>query len=198
MRLSQIREAAAYQFTHPAAQFLAKTRLTPNMLTVAGFVVNLGATVPIAMGHFLLGGMLVLFSGAFDLLDGALARVKKQDTPFGALLDSTLDRLSDAAPLFGLLLLYTWLNSAPEIILVYVTLVGSVLVSYIRARAQGIGIECQVGLFTRAERIIVLALGLMLNQIFIALCLLAILTYFTAAQRFLYIWQQTKKQRNSI
>jgi len=192
MRLSQIRGAAAYQFTQPVIQLLAKTRLTPNMLTITGFVVSLGAAAAIGIGHLITGGCLVLFSGVFDLLDGALARVKKQTTPFGALLDSTLDRLSEAALLFGLLLFCIWHNLTPEVILIYVTLVGSVMVSYIKARAEGLGMECQVGVFTRAERVIILALGLLLNQVFIALCILALLTYVTLTQRLLYIWQKTR------
>ncbi len=198
MRLSQIRGTAAYRFTQPVIQLLSKTRLTPNMLTITGFGVSLGAAAAIAMGHLLLGGFLVLFSGAFDLLDGALARAKRQNTPFGALFDSVLDRLSEAALLFGLLLWCIWQNLTPEVILIYVSFVGSVMVSYIKARAEGLGIECQVGVFTRAERVIVLALGLLLNQVFIALCILTLLTYITAAQRFLYVCQGTRKERGSV
>ncbi|MFC1968554.1 CDP-alcohol phosphatidyltransferase family protein [Chloroflexota bacterium] len=195
MRLAQVRQAAAYQLTKPVAQLLAKTGLTPNSLTIAGFVVNLGAAGIIALGHLPLGGFLVLLSGAFDLLDGALARIKKQQTRFGALLDSTSDRLSEAALLFGLLLLYTSNYLTLEVILIYVTFVGSVMVSYIRARAEGLGIECQVGLFTRVERVIVLALGLLLNQVLITLCLLAAVTYITAGQRLLYAWKHTRTER---
>ncbi len=203
MRLSQIRGNTAYQFTQPVTQLLVKTKLTPNMLTITGFVVSLGAAVAIAMGHLLLGGFLVLFSGVFDLLDGALARAKRQNTSFGALLDSTLDRLSEAALLFGLLLWSIWQNLTPEamliyVILIYVSFVGSVLVSYIKARAEGLGLECQVGVFTRAERVIVLALGLLLNQVLIALGVLIVLTYITAAQRLLHVWQGTRKERDSV
>ena len=165
------------------------------MLTITGFVVSLGAAAAVAMGHLLTGGLLILLSGVFDLLDGALARIKKQTTPFGALLDSTLDRLSEAALLFGLLLFYVWQTSTPEVILIYLTLVGSVMVSYIRARAEGLGMECKVGLFTRAERVIILALGLLLNQVFIALCILALFTYITLTQRIFYIWQQAKNKQ---
>jgi CDP-diacylglycerol--glycerol-3-phosphate 3-phosphatidyltransferase len=202
MRLSQIRGNTAYQFTQPVTQLLVKTRLTPNMLTLTGFVVSLGAAAAIAMGHLLLGGFLVLFSGVFDLLDGALARAKRQNTLFGALLDSTLDRLSEAALLFGLLLWGIGQNLTSEVILIvifiYVSFVGSVLVSYIKARAEGLGLACQVGVFTRAERVIVLALGLLLNQVLIALGILTVLTYITAAQRLLYVWQGTRKERGSV
>jgi CDP-diacylglycerol--glycerol-3-phosphate 3-phosphatidyltransferase len=135
---------------------------------------------------------LVLFSGAFDMLDGALARAKKQETRFGAILDSTVDRLSEAVLLVGLLILCMINYSATEVLLVYVVLVGSVLVSYIRARCEAMGLKCEVGWFTRPERVVVLALGLFLNQILIVLCILTVFTYLTVGQRLVYAWQQTR------
>ena len=164
------------------------------MLTGLGFFLSLGAAAVIALGHLFLGGFLVLVSGVFDLFDGALARAKGQTTKLGAILDSTTDRLSEAALLFGLLILYTGQQSNTEIMLIYVAFVGSVLVSYVRARAEGLGLDCSVGLFTRAERIIVLALGLLLNQVLIALWIVVVLTFVTVAQRLFHIWQQTKKE----
>ncbi len=192
MRLSEIRGAVDHQLTPPLARLLAQARLTPNALTMAGLVVGFGAAAAIAIGHLPLGGGLVLFAGVFDLLDGALARFKGQTTSFGALLDSVVDRLSEGAVLFGLLLFALWHNLILEVILIYVTFVGSVLVSYVRARAEGLGLECQVGVFTRAERVIVLALGLLLYQVFIALCILVLLSYVTIIQRLLHSWQQTR------
>ena len=194
MRLSHIRGAAAHRFAQPAAQLLAKTGLTPNTLTVLGFLVSAAAAGVIAADHLLVGGLVVLFAGLFDLLDGALARARGQATRFGALLDSTLDRLSEAALLFGLLVLYARQDSTQGILLSGAVLVGSLLVSYVRARAEGLGLKCEVGLFTRPERVIVLALGLMLDQVLVALWVMAVLTYVTVAQRLLYIWQQTRGQ----
>jgi CDP-diacylglycerol--glycerol-3-phosphate 3-phosphatidyltransferase len=138
----------------------------------------------------------VLVAGLFDILDGALARFTNRTTKFGAILDSTLDRLSEALLLFGLLILY--LNSAYtiEILLIFGVMVGSFLISYIRARAEGLGIECKTGLFTRAERVIILALGLIVNQILIALIILAVFTFITVVQRIVHVWQQTRKQGN--
>jgi CDP-diacylglycerol--glycerol-3-phosphate 3-phosphatidyltransferase len=142
----------------------------------------------------------VLLSGAFDLFDGALARAKNQTTSFGAFLDSTLDRISEAALLFGLLVLYHLKQpSNPEVWLIYAALVGSILVSYMRARAEGLGIKCEVGVFTRAERVIVLALGLLLSRwidisVLIALCIIAALAWVTVIQRFIYVRQQTNKE----
>jgi CDP-diacylglycerol--glycerol-3-phosphate 3-phosphatidyltransferase len=159
---------------------------------------NIVAAYVIATGHFLLGGVLVLVSGLFDLLDGALARFTKQTTKFGAVLDSTVDRISEAATLCGLLIWYIpQEGTTSEIILVLAVLIGSFLVSYIRARAEGVGWQCQVGLFTRAERVIVLAVGLLINRIlvhgvFVALCVLAVFIFITVVQRLIYLWKQAR------
>jgi len=161
-----------------------------------GFLGSVAAAIVIAKEWLLLGGGLVLLSGVFDLFDGPLARAKGQSTRFGAILDSTFDRLGEAAVLLGLLILYLGQHSFREPLLIYITFVGSVLVSYVRARAEGLGIKCEVGIFTRAERVIVLALGLILGQwidmaVLIALCILATLALVTLVQRLIYIQQRT-------
>lgn len=192
--LSQIRHAVGHRLGDPVARLIAKTGLTPNALTIVGFLLNIGVAVLLAMGHLFIGGFLLLFSGVFDLLDGALARVTGQSTRFGAILDSTLDRFSEAIVLFGLLLFYTYLPSTREILLIFATLVGSLMVSYVRARAEGLGLRCEVGLFTRPERVILLAAGLIFGQILIyILWILAVGTNLTALRRFLYLWRQTRK-----
>ena len=150
----------------------------------------------VALNHLLIGGVLVLVAGLFDILDGALARFTNRTTRFGALLDSTFDRLSEALLLFGLLILYLNSDYTIEILLIFGVMVGSFLISYIRARAEGLGIECKTGLFTRAERVIILALGLIVNQVLIALIILAVFTFITVVQRLVHVWQQTRKQGN--
>jgi CDP-diacylglycerol--glycerol-3-phosphate 3-phosphatidyltransferase len=140
-----------------------------------------------------------LFAGAFDLLDGPLARAKGQSTRFGAMLDSSLDRLSEAAVFLGILIYYVNQNNTWETSLPYITFVGSVMVSYLRARAEGLGLKCEVGIFTRAERVIVLAIGLMIGQwideaLVIALCVLAALAFVTVVQRLIYVRQLTTRQ----
>ena len=193
MRLiTDIRRTWPRRLTEPVARLVAKTGLSPNTLTVLGLFLNLGVAAIIATGHTLVGGLMVLFAGAFDLLDGTVARLTQRSTRFGALLDSTLDRLSDAALLFGLLILYVRQHSSGEILLVYIALVGSMMVSYTRARAEGLQLECEVGLLARGERVVILALGLIFNQVIIALWILAVLTSITAAQRVFYVWQKTK------
>ena len=198
INLSEVRHIAAERSTQPLVNILCKTRLTPNTLTLMGFLVGVAAAVVIAKGWLLLGGGLLLLSGAFDLFDGPLARAKGQSTRFGAILDSTIDRLGEAVVLLGLLILY--LGSTWEPLLIYITFVGSVLVSYVKARAEGVGIKCEVGIFTRAERVIVLALGLILGHwidgaVFIALCILAALALVTMMQRLIYIRQWTRKEK---
>ena len=195
-RLSEVRNTAAYYLTQPVVGLLAKTPITPSAITWFGFLLAAGAAALIITGHLFAAGFVVLIAGFFDILDGALARRTNQTTRFGAVLDSTLDRLAEAIVLLGILVLYAREQSVAHILLVGVALLSSMLVSYIRARAEALGLECQVGLFTRAERIIVLALGLLLNQIdnalVIALAIIVVFSFFTIGQRLIYVWQQTK------
>jgi CDP-diacylglycerol--glycerol-3-phosphate 3-phosphatidyltransferase len=168
-----------------------------------GFLVSVAAGAVIAREYLLLGGGLVLFSGVFDMLDGSLARAKGQCTKFGALLDSTLDRVAEAVVLLGLLIMYsrqpsTWEPWEP--MLIYITFVGSVLVSYVRARAEGLGMKCEVGIFTRTERVVVLAVGLILGQwieeaLLIALCIIAAFAWITVLQRIIYTRQNSTTDR---
>lgn len=193
--LSEVRHVAEQYITAPVVRVLSRTGLTPNMLTVMGFLVSVAAGAVIAKEYLLLGGGLVLFSGVFDMLDGSLARAKGQSTKFGALLDSTLDRLAEAVVLLGLLIMFSWHPSTWEPwepMLIYITFVGSVSVSYVRARAEGLGMKCEVGIFTRAERVAVLALGLILGHwieeaLLIALCILAVFAWVTVLQRIIHI-----------
>jgi len=196
VRLYQIRKTIAYRVTEPVARLLARTAITPTTITWFGFLLSLGAAALIITGHLFAAGLVVLIAGFFDILDGALARYTNRATRFGAILDSTLDRLSEAVVLLGILVLYAREQQVAHILLVGVALLGSLLVSYIRARAEALGLECQAGLFTRAERVVVLALGLLLNQIayalVIALGIVAVFSFITIVQRLLYVWQQTK------
>jgi CDP-diacylglycerol---glycerol-3-phosphate 3-phosphatidyltransferase len=193
MNLIDIRRNLAYRITNPIVGILSKSGITPDALTFINLALSIIAAYVIATNHLILGGVLVLVSGLFDLLDGALARFTKQTTKFGAILDSTVDRISEAATLCGLLIWYVpQENASLKIVLIFAVLIGSFLVSYVRARAEGLGWQCQVGLFTRAERVIVLAIGLLINQIFIALCVLVILVFITVVQRLVYLWKQGK------
>jgi len=197
MNLINIRRNLAFRITGPVVRILSKSGITPNVLTFINLTLNIIAAYVIAAGYFLLGGVLVPVAGLFDLLDGALARFNKQTTRFGAILDSVVDRISEAAILCGLLIWYMPQEEAGlEIILIFVVLIGSFLISYIRARAEGLGWQCQVGLFTRAERVIVLAIGLLANQIFIALCVLVVFVFITVVQRLVYLSKQGNIEGN--
>jgi CDP-diacylglycerol--glycerol-3-phosphate 3-phosphatidyltransferase len=197
-KLTQVRKSA-YYLTEPAVRFLARKHITPNTLTLSGFFITLGAAALIATGHLFIAGFVILVAGFFDMLDGALARRTNQVTRFGAVLDSVLDRGSDAVPLLGILIFYLFFSdqSAFGILLVGLALIGAPLVSYIRARAEALGLECQVGLFTRAERVIVLAVGLWLSPFVnyalnIALAVIAVFSFVTAGQRLVYVRQRIK------
>lgn len=177
--------SAPRRLVEPVALALARLGLTPNALTALGLLAGGGAAALVALGRFWEGGLLLLVGGALDLLDGALARATGRASPGGALLDSTADRLSEAALFLGLLIFYQG-RSQELVILVYLAAVGSFLVSYVRARAEGLGLELREGLFTRAERVTLLALGLIIGQMRVILWIVAVLSLLTALQR-LYV-----------
>ena len=173
------------------ARGLARLGFSPNLLTLIGLLLNVGVGVLLALGHLRLGGALVLLVSLFDSLDGAVARYTNRVTKFGAFLDSTIDRYEEAALFCGLMWYFATIGLRQEVVLTGVALFGSLAVSYTRARAEGLGIECKVGLFTRVERIVVLALGLILGLPLITLWVLAVLTHFTALQRIWHVRRVT-------
>lgn len=172
---------------------LARTSLSPNVFTVLGLLLNIVVAVIIGSGNLVLGGVMALVAGAFDMLDGAVARVTNQITSFGGFLDSTLDRYSEAALYFGLLVYFLHSGESDvAILLTFATVVGSIMVSYARARAEAAGVTAQVGLFARPERVILLAIFLIAQHPVWALWVLAILTNLTTAQRIIHVWQTTR------
>lgn len=171
------------RITDPIVLVLARLGVSPNHLTVLGFAGNAGAAVLAARGEFLFAGAVMLVASALDLLDGALARATDRASSFGAIFDSVLDRMSEAALLAGLAFYYAGRGEREETILCFAALAGSLLVSYVRARAQGEGFDLRDGWFTRAERVILLGGGLIINQVRIALWVLAVMANLTALQR---------------
>lgn len=188
--LAEIRRSTGSLIADPIAAILARTGIGPNAVTSLSLLLSIAAAYLIASGHFRSGGFLILVSGLCDLLDGALARATRKTTAFGAILDSTVDRVSEALVFCALLVWYWPAQAAWQSSVILATMIGSFLVSYIRARAEGLGLECRVGLFTRAERVIVLAVGLMANQVVVALWLLVICVYVTVVQRLLHLRRQ--------
>lgn len=175
------------------ARGLALTGVSPNALTVIGFLLTLLVAFVLATGNLLLGGILLIFAALFDTLDGALARHSDQVTIFGAFLDSTMDRYSEAVTLIALMFFYA---SQPDgsvaILLLACAMAGSLMVSYTRARAEAVGIECKEGFFQRTERIVVLIVGLLTGWMTPVLWILAIFTNFTALQRIVDVYHKTK------
>jgi len=194
--LEKIRRSLANSFTPPLTRLLSRTPLTPDALTWLGFLLNVGAALLVVFGHFLAAGAVVLVAGLFDMLDGALARLTDRVSRFGGILDSTLDRLSEAAVLLALLTVSLQEGRVLYGVLIGVVLLGSLMVSYIRARMEGMGIECKAGFFTRPERVVILALGLMLNQfdfaLLSALGIIALFSWITVVERLVYAWRQTR------
>jgi Phosphatidylglycerophosphate synthase len=184
---------------------LAHLGISPNLLTCIGLLLSAITALVIAQGYLRVGGLLVLFAGIFDMFDGAMARVRNVATTFGAFLDSTLDRYSEGVILFGYLLyalqhpgLQDPLWPAPHeqfwmIAFIYMAVVGSLMVSYTKARAEGLGIECKTGLLARPERVILLAIGLLTTTGIWALALLAVLSNVTAIQRMFVVWHNTQQ-----
>jgi len=169
------------------AGLIAKTGVTPNTLTVLGFLGMVVAGILCASGSFFLAGIVVAASCAFDALDGALARASGAVSVFGAFLDSFLDRYAEAAVYAGILIYYTGAGPAWGVGATFAAAIGSLMVSYARARAEGLGVACRAGLFARPERIAVIIVGLVMGLVLPALVVLAVATNATAARRLLHV-----------
>jgi len=197
LNLQEFRRKAGSMLTGPIVPLISKLKLTPDVMTLIGLVLNLAAAVTIGFGQLVWGGIIFLLAGLFDLLDGALARYMEKVTRFGAILDSTVDRVTEGA-IFLSFIFVTSISVWPydvtcELVMIFLAMIGSFLTSYIRARAEGMNISCTVGLFTRVERVIILALGLLLSQVFIALAIVVVLSFVTVGQRFVHVWRQARK-----
>ena len=170
------------------ARVLVKLGFSPSGLTVIGVLIACVAAALIAQGMLAAGGIVMLIAGVFDMFDGAVARMTDRATKFGALFDSVMDRVSEAVVLLGLLWFYLEDGEQLGAVLVYVSIVGSTLVSYVRARAEGLGIECKSGLMQRPERVATLGAGIIVGQwwepaVLIVLGVIAALTVVTTVQR---------------
>ncbi len=184
---------------------LARLGVSPNMLTIVGLLLSFVTAAVLGQGSLFIGGLLVLFAGIFDMFDGAMARVRNAATTFGAFFDSTLDRYSESIILLGLLfyaLSHPGLHDALwpfaheqmwMIALIYIAVVGSLMVSYTKARAEGLGLECRTGILARPERVIILAIGLLSGTgiCMWALVLLAVFSNVTAVERMVSVWRST-------
>jgi CDP-diacylglycerol--glycerol-3-phosphate 3-phosphatidyltransferase len=171
---------------------LQATGVSPNGLTLIGFILTAVSALLLAIGWFFTGGLVLIIAAIFDMLDGGLARATGQSTKFGAFFDSSIDRYSESVLLVALIYYYSHIGAGPlEPVLLAVTLVGSIMVSYTRARAEALGVECKVGILQRPERVILLIAGLLTGWMVVVLWLLAILTNITVCQRIYDVYKKT-------
>ena len=165
-----------YKIINPVVKGLIKMGVTPNVITTTGLVLNIVAAALFIYAGYLareesffyvgLGGGVVLFAGLFDMLDGRVARMGNKVSRFGAFYDSVLDRYSELFTLFGLFFFLVLRGYVAWAIVAFVALIGSIMVSYVRARAEGLGLECKVGLMQRPERVVLTSLGALFCGIF--------------------------------
>lgn len=175
-----------------AAQWLHQRGFTPNAATYTGFALTAVSAVVLATGNFFLGGFLLWGAAMFDMLDGALARLTHQSSTFGAFLDSTLDRYSESVTFLAMAYFYSRHPSTRmELVLVFVILIGSMMVSYTKARAEGLTIEVRAGWLQRPERMFLLIFGLITGWLSPILWALAIFTNVTAIQRIYEVYWRT-------
>ncbi len=179
---------------------LALTKISPNVLTFIGLVINIGAAVLFGFASggntqrmFLYAGLTIILAGIFDMVDGRVARATGQVTTFGAFFDSVIDRYSDLALFFGLLVYYARANRFFYVVLVAVVMTGSVMVSYTRARAESLIGSCKVGFMERPERIVLVLIGALFNHMAPVLWVIAFLSNVTVIHRILYTWRRTKE-----
>ena len=177
------------------AAFLLKIGLTPNLVTSFGLVLTIAAAVFAALGKFSIAGLILLIGAPLDAVDGAMARKLGTPTRFGGFFDSVMDRYAELFMLGGLLVYYNGKGDTTTALLVYIAAAGSLMVSYTRARAEGLQLNARVGFFSRLERMISLILFLLIGKPVIAIWLIAILANFTAIQRIIFVYRQAKDSK---
>jgi len=200
--LEQLR-GRVYGVIGPLTSFLTRHRVHPNLLTTVGFLVTMTSALAFHQRHVRAAGFLVLLGGFFDILDGRVARLTALGNKFGEFYDSTLDRISEITVFLGILSLYNdyrlELGDVGMIYLIMLAMAGSLMISYTRARAAALGLDCRVGLMPRAERVVLIGIaafvfgeswdGLILKAVIV---LLAVLTNLTAFQRIVWVWRHAR------
>ncbi|MDX6380661.1 MAG: CDP-diacylglycerol---glycerol-3-phosphate 3-phosphatidyltransferase [Rubrobacteraceae bacterium] len=180
------------QLIRPLARVLSALRVGPDALTALGWALSVGAAVLFAVGYTKTAGAVMLFAGLFDALDGAVARESNRMSAFGAFLDSTLDRLSESAIFVGVIFFYAASSRPYEALLAGVAMTFSLMTSYTRARAEGLGLKCEVGLLERAGRVVILSLFSLTGFLIVGVSLVAAGAFVTTAQRILHVRRLTK------
>ncbi len=180
------------QIIRPLARVLSAIRVRPDALTVAGWVLSVGAATLFALGYTKTAGAVMLFAGLFDALDGAVARESNLMSSFGAFLDSTLDRLSESAIFVGIVFFYASSWRPYEALIAGLAMTFSLMTSYTRARAEGLGFECEVGLLERAGRVVILSVFSLTGILIAGVGLVAVGALVTTAQRIFHVRRLTK------
>ena len=191
--LQRIRRSIGDRAIGPLVALLVRLRISPSAVTITGTLFTVLAGWLAFQGLFLWSGLVLASAGVADMADGALARATSRVSRFGAVLDSTCDRISEAALLMGIAMWFVIVGEPIAVAISYIALVSSFLVSYLRARGESLGLDVKVGLCTRPERVIVLAVGLLTGFVFIAVSLIALCASVTVVQRLVHV-QQTGKE----
>jgi CDP-diacylglycerol--glycerol-3-phosphate 3-phosphatidyltransferase len=172
---------------------LALSRISPNALTFIGLLINLAAAVLLAQGRFLAAGFVIIGAGIFDLVDGRVARETNRVTRFGGFFDSVLDRYSDLCLLIGLLVYYGSINRPLYVVLTAIAMMGTVLTSYARSRAENIIPSCKVGFLERSERVVLVIIGCLADRMAAVLWVIAVLSNVTVIHRMIFTWQEARR-----
>ena len=191
-----LRGSVTKWFERPAVSLLVTLKFTPSAATFVGLAIAVIAAYFISEGEFLIGGILVLVGSAFDLLDGGIARATRSVSKRGALMDSVFDRVSELAVLLGFAMYFVSGadESQPAVLLAFVAMSGSTMVSYVRARAEGLGVKGTAGFMTRPERVAILVVCLILGYPMAALWILGVGTPLSAAWRFIDAWRAIESE----
>jgi len=178
---------------NPIAKGLLQIGITPNTITAIGFLLSTVAAVFASQGKFTIAGLILLVAAPLDVVDGSMARLLGTPSTYGSLIDSVTDRYSELVVFGGMMFFFVNTQNTMAAMLVYIAAAGSVLVSYVKARAEGLNLSAKVGLLTRVERLIILITCLILNIPTVALWIIAVLANFTAIQRLLFVRKQVVK-----
>ncbi|HFE64864.1 MAG TPA: CDP-alcohol phosphatidyltransferase family protein [Caldithrix sp.] len=186
-------------FIEPVAEFIAKLQVHPNHFTILGLFVSFIGALFYAKHDIRLGGLFILLGGICDIIDGKVARRTGLSSKFGALLDSSLDRYSEVFMFLGTAIYFVQIDHPSTSIMVFLALGGSMMVSYVRARAEGLGYECKVGIMQRPERIVYVGFSSLIHPFIleIVIWMIAILANFTAIQRMHHVWNLEKAEKQA-
>ena len=183
----------------PVVKIAIRMKLHPNFFTFMGLVLGIVAAFFLGYGHFSWGGIFVLLSGCCDVFDGMIARSRGIGTKFGALFDSTFDRYTEIVVLLGTSYYFINQDMLLTSLVSLLAMAGSLMVSYVRARAEGLGLDCKVGIMQRPERVVYMGFGAIAGQVpfILVLYAIAILANFTAVQRVIHVWHNTREEREN-